>query len=111
MIFYDREIEHLSDEIRVLRDTEAELVRQIATAKERARAGEYASSSWYRRINVALRKTRMDIEYKQRAVKLLYTRWAHDRQNTYEARFIAACRERLPSETLEVIEEDIEKLQ
>ena len=68
------EIENLQRKLVTLRDKEAEIVSQITVAKDRARdSGHFASTTWFRRCNLALMKTRADIDKTQRTIKLLFS--------------------------------------
>lgn len=100
---FDQQIERMQDELRELRYKEAEISLQLDTAKIRARdAGVFADSGWFRRATLALKKTRADIDQRQRAIKLLYKRWTYVRQNTLEHRFLQVAKERLTAEEFEV---------
>ena len=93
----------MQTELRDLRYKEAEISLQLSTAKARAReAGAFADSGWFRRATLALKKTRTDIDHRQRAVKLLYKRWAYKRQTTLEHRFMQVAKKRLSQEEFEV---------
>lgn len=92
----DDEIEVLQNKLNLLREKEAELVSQIAVAKDRAReSGHFSSSVWFRRVNLALMKTRADIDQHQRAIKLLYRRWAYMQQQGLESIFLVVAQDRL----------------
>jgi len=91
---YADEIERLLKEMDALRKKEADIMQQLSAAKIRARdEGIFADSKWFARAKIALRKTRMDIDYHTRSIKLLYKRWEIIERKSVESIFVDVCRE------------------
>ena len=95
---YDDTIEKLNREIAQLLDKEAEVDRQLRAAKDRAKEGHYENQSWFRSANLALKKTRKDLEVKRRAVKLIERRQDRELKSSVEHCFMEMAEKRLCQE-------------